>query len=141
LNLYVQNTGRLYNDHGALLGVGYAGGDQGKCPESVNNPLMQNVPFCGPLPCGFYKIGEPFKHMICGEYFLPLYPNPANDMLGRGGFGIHGDRIAEAGKKKASDGCIVMSRDVREAIWDGGDHELQVVSTLPFVAPDVNGEI
>jgi hypothetical protein len=38
-------------------------------------------------------------------------------MFGRYGFAIHGDEIANVGKRLASQGCIVMGNVERVAIW------------------------
>lgn len=139
MNLFVQNSGKFYNRTGDLLGIGYAGGDKGNALDGVNNPTLEDIPDVGPLPCGFYTVGRPYNHPKCGEYFLPLSPSAANNMFGRGGFGIHGDLVSAPGQHKASDGCIIMSKDVRRAVWESGDHDLQVVSGL--IAPDLDGEI
>ena len=140
MNTYSQLTGRVYDTNGVLLGVGYAGGDKGNVPEGVNNPEMQDVPNVGPLPCGFYVMGTPYDHPVCGPFFIPLTPNPANRMFGRGGFGMHGDLIDAPGQHKASDGCIIMARDVRETLAAGIDHDLHVISGI-IIPVDVDGEV
>jgi lipoprotein-anchoring transpeptidase ErfK/SrfK len=58
-----------------------------------------------------------------------LTPNPANEMFGRFGFGIHADEVANPGKRLASTGCIVMSN--RVAIWTAAqadDRQLRVTA-------------
>jgi len=140
MNIYSQLTGRIYGTYDTLLGVGYAGGDKGNDPEGVNNPAMQGVPNSGPLPCGFYVMGAPYDHPTCGEFFIPLTPNPTNRMFGRGGFGIHGDLIDAPGQHKASDGCIILSRDVREILAASIDHDLKVISGLDSPV-DVDGQL
>lgn len=37
---------------------------------------------------------------------------------------IHGDSIARPGT--ASEGCVILDRSMREQIWSGGDHTLEV---------------
>jgi hypothetical protein len=138
---YEQSTGRLYDAHGARLGIGYAGGDRGNVPQGVNNPAMQNIPNVGPLPCGIYTIEAPIDHPECGKYFLRLIPSAANQMFGRGGFGMHGDLVSAPGKQEASDGCPIQELATRIAVWTGGDHTLEVVATLPAPVSDVDGEI
>jgi hypothetical protein len=59
---------------------------------------------------------------------LRLEPEPDTDTFGRAGFLMHGDSGAHPGE--ASEGCIIMPRNVREAVWTGGDHELEVVSGI-----------
>jgi hypothetical protein len=44
---------------------------------------------------------------------------------GRDGFMIHGDSIANPGT--ASEGCIVLRRNERQAIWESNDHVIEVV--------------
>lgn len=140
MNTYEQASGRWYDDNWNLLGVGYAGGDQGHVPEGVNNPDMQEIAETGPLPRGFYTIGKPYDHPKCGMFYMPLTPNLANIMYGRGGFGVHGDLVTAIGRREASDGCIILARDVREAIWNAGDPDLQVVSGM-LTVPDLDSEI
>jgi hypothetical protein len=140
VNRFAQDTGRWYNDAGSLLGVGYSGGNKGNDPEGVNNPALQNLACVGPLPCGFYKIGQPYDHATCGPYFMPLTPAPGNTMYGRGGFGVHGDDVRFPGQKKASDGCIILALGVRQEI--GGNlavnDDLEVVASMDPISQNVS---
>lgn len=120
---YAQLTGRLRDLNLLLVGVGYSGKGPGK-----NNPAMQEVQFVGPIPCGFYTIGAPFESEKHGPYCLPLTPDKDNTMFGRSAFLIHGDAKFHLGE--ASEGCIIQARDVRERVWNSGDHRLQVVSGI-----------
>lgn len=134
MHVYEIISGRWRNDLGVLLGYAYSGGDCGQAPEAVNNPMMQSVPFVGPIPEGRYTIGEPVDTVTHGPYFMPLIPDPTNEMYGRSSLGIHGDSIVHPGKKMASEGCIVgLPRMVREAIWKSGDHDLTVVAQFNAV--------
>lgn len=117
---YRQTTGEFFRADGARIGVGYAGKGDGK-----NNPLMQGAHNVGPLPRARYRIESPIDTKKHGPYVLWL-THLSGDMLGRDGFGIHADSIAHPGN--ASEGCIVTSGGTRKAIWDGGDHELSVVT-------------
>lgn len=126
--LYQQNSGRLYNSAGDFVAAGYAGGDCGLHPEGRNNPEMQDQRDIGPLPCGMYTFGEPIEHLKLGPYALPLIPDPDNVMFGRTDFFMHGDNIERPGR--ASDGCLVMPRNVRQYCWTSPDHRLQVVSGI-----------
>lgn len=120
--IYQQLTGRmLYNDE--VVGIGYSGHADG-----VNNPAMQSLPFVGPLPCGIYTMGPIVDHPDLGPATIILVPDPSNEMFDRDEFRIHGDSVAHAGLRMASDGCIILPRDVRETIWNSGDRMLQVVS-------------
>lgn len=118
--VYVQSTGELIRD-GDVVAQGYSGHGDGK-----NNPAMQNVRQVGPIPCGFYDIGDPVDTISHGPFVLPLEPNPENEMFGRSGFRIHGDSKEHPGE--ASIGCIIMPRPVRERVHQSGDTVLKVVS-------------
>ena len=90
------------------LGTAYAG--NGAC---VNDASMTWVKEHGPLPVGRYFIGAPQDRPgSVGVFALPLEPDPANDMMGRGSFWIHGDNPAM--DHSASDGCVVAARAIRE---------------------------
>jgi len=117
---YMQATGQLSHD-GEAIDTGYAGVGAG-----LNAPGQEGVPFIGPLPRGGYTIGQPVLnggHM--GPFVLPLTPSPANNMFGRSGFFIHGDKIAGP-PHTASNGCIILSRQTRTLIAQSGDNLLVV---------------
>ena len=117
---YHQSTGQLF--HGSnLVGAGYSGHP----PSGKNNPDMQDVPNVGPIPRGGYTIGAPHNTETHGPFVMSLTPNAENEMHGRTGFLIHGDSIAHPGF--ASEGCIIMSAEIRHNIWDSGDRRLIVV--------------
>lgn len=122
---YSQSSGRLaHNVNGGetLLGRGWAGNGKGK-----NNPEMQAEKGIGPLPRGWYSVGEPFKHPSCGPYSMRLTPDPETEMFGRDGFLIHGPAMDANKFGNESKGCIVMARNVREAIHAIGVTRMQVV--------------
>lgn len=121
--IYEQKTGRFCRDNGKLLGVGYSGHGEGK-----NNPTLQHVHNVGPIPCGDYTIGPPRNSKKRGPYVLPLMPDPTNEMFERSAFLIHGDSIKTPGT--ASEGCIILSRKVREAIWASEDKRLKVIEEV-----------
>jgi hypothetical protein len=116
---YRQSTGELRNARGDVMGHGYAGFGHGK-----NDPADEAVGGVGPIPDGFWLIGEPFDTGTHGPYVLRLVPLEA-DTHGRSGFLIHGDSKSHPGE--ASHGCIILARDVRELVWTSGDHRLHVV--------------
>ncbi len=116
---YSQSTGELKHN-GLRIAIGYAGKDKGK-----NNPSMESIPFVGPIPKGLYTIGGPRNTPNRGPYVLDLIPKGHN-ALGRSEFLIHGDSIKNPGK--ASEGCIVMPRLIREKIAKSGDKLLKVVN-------------
>jgi len=105
------------------MGVGYSG-----APEGRNNPAMQDVPFIGPIPEGWYTIKPPTNSTHCGFEAMPLIPDPSNEMYGRDDFYMHGDSVTHPGD--GSDGCIVQERPVRDQVAGAvsiGDDRLQVV--------------
>jgi Protein of unknown function (DUF2778) len=120
---YEQATGRLYSDNGTLVGTGYSGAGEFK-----NRPDAQSLRDEGPIPCGRYTIGHPYDSMDHGPYVLPLMPHIGNQMFGRSNFLMHGDSIPNPGK--ASKGCVVMARAIRELVGEDEDNVLIVVSGL-----------
>lgn len=120
---YVQSSGHLIAPNGELLAVGYSGHGEG-----LNNPAMQNVKNVGPIPVGYYSMGHPFDAPDTGEYSIPLIPHDGNEMFGRDGFRMHGDKIGHVGEFLASDGCIIQSLGTRVGCWESGDHVVHVVA-------------
>jgi hypothetical protein len=117
---YEQATGRLLRPGGELLEVGYSGFADGK-----NNPLLETEANVGPVPRGLWYFGFPFSSKDHGPFCLRLFPDPATNTHGRSGFLVHGDSKQRPGS--ASRGCVVVSRDAREEMWDSDDHRLLVV--------------
>ena len=118
---YQQSTGNLTAPDGSLAGVGYSGNG-----ADLDNPSGQGDIGHGPIPQGSWTIGEFSNHPKLGPVSSPVSPAPGNDMDSRdGGFFIHGDNAAE--NHTASDGCIILSRPLREQIAASGDTELLVV--------------
>ena len=120
--IYQQATGRLLHNE-KLLAVGYSGFREGK-----NNPGMQGVVRVGPIPVGWYAIGETVDSPSKGPVVIRLYPHKTTRIFGRSGFLIHGDSLGNPGE--ASHGCIIVPRDVRKYITASSDRQLQVVSGL-----------
>jgi len=117
---YKQSTGELDRD-GAAVGAGYSGHGDG-----LNNPAMQDVHDVGPIPQGGWTIGPPVDppdHL--GPLALPL-THVSGDEFGRSAFFIHGDNAQL--NHSASDGCIILVRELRQQIVDSGDDDLQVVA-------------
>jgi hypothetical protein len=117
--IYFRGTGELVRN-GVVAGAGYAG-----CGEGLNNPAMSNVPDVGPLPAGDYTIGKFGAHPDVGLFAAPLQVDARNEMFGRDGFFLHGDN--EEMNHTASEGCIVMAREIREAVAASGDTLLRVL--------------
>lgn len=118
--VYEQASGRLEKDC-VLVSYGYSGHDEGR-----NNPDMEEVVGVGPIPRGKYNISAPMDTQSHGPYVLGLLPQDPAAMFGRSGFLIHGDSKEHPGE--ASKGCIILPRQIREQIWESGDHELEVVA-------------
>lgn len=116
-------TGKFYSPTGEVVSTGYAGGNCGKNPEGRNNPAMCSVKNIGPLPEGLYAMGEPVEHSHLGPFAIPLTPDPANEMFGRGDFFLHGDTTPSG---NASEGCIIMPRTTRNAAHSSPDQKIQV---------------
>lgn len=123
---YKQSTGSLINASGEVVGTGYSGRGAG-----LNNPEAQAIVNVGPIPRGAWLMtsytAEGDAH---GLGVIRLEPKPGNDMAGReGGFLIHGDLIGKVGLFLASEGCIIygLAAD-REALWNSGDHALEVIA-------------
>lgn len=127
---YEVATGRMVDPAKEVVGIGYSGGGCGTQPSAANNPAAQQIKLVGPIPIGMYIIGPPIDTVTHGPYVLGLRPYLTNEMFGRSGFLIHGDSVINPGKMAASDGCIILSRDVRELIGESTDHDLQVVSGI-----------
>ena len=123
---FIQETGELLDPEGYYTAHGYSGGNGGKSPEGVNNPEMQNVKNVGPIPRGFYTFGEVVLKSHLGPYAIPLIPDKDNEMFGRSSFYVHGDRVTPP--NSASDGCIIMPRDIRIKMYESKDHILEVVA-------------
>jgi len=105
------------------MAQGYSGKGNGK-----NNPAMESVVRVGPIPCGAWKMTALTEGMTPhGPYVIHLEPCAGNTMAGRqGGFLIHGDKRTDPGN--ASEGCIIMPRAIREAVWASGDRALTVTT-------------
>jgi RHS repeat-associated protein len=122
---YSQSTGDLtYVDNNTAgrtyVATGYSGHGDG-----VNNPDMQDVQNVGPIPEGTWTIGGQYNHSRLGNHVMNLTPATGTDTYGRSLFRIHGDNAR--GDQSASEGCIILSRDIRDRIADSGDNELRVV--------------
>ena len=123
--IYEQITGNLNRPDGSFAHTGYAGGNEGKNPEGINNHDLQNVRKVGPIPVGFYTFGEVVLKSHLGPFAIPLIPDKDNEMFGRSGFYCHGDRSDKI--KSASEGCIIMPRAIRDEMYASSDKILKVI--------------
>lgn len=117
--VYSQREGNLFLNE-SFVGQGYSGKG-----DSKNQPQDQGLTDQGPIPVGMYTIGFPVDTAMHGPFAMPLAPSHLNNMLGRFGFLIHGDSLEHPGE--ASCGCVILSRDVRNKIWESNDLTFVVV--------------
>ena len=117
---YRQSTGELSKD-GVILARGYSGAG-----DSKNRPECQGEVCRGPIPAGDWIIAAVFDSATKGPWCLRLVPAPTTQVFGRAGFLVHGDSKSFPGT--ASEGCIILPRWAREAIWASSDHALEVVT-------------
>ena len=117
---YEQAGGTMIYPDGHTLARGYSGHGAG-----LNNPDMEAVANVGPIPAGTWRIDPvPLPEGHLGPVALALTPD-GFDPHGRSLFRIHGDNAAM--DRTASDGCIILSRPVRQAIAASGVTRLCVV--------------
>lgn len=120
---YKQSTGELFRTGSPVttpVAVGHAGVGTGK-----NNPDLQCVQDIGPIPRGDWTISA-LTDTPSLKGALPLTPKTGTDVCGRKDFFIHGDSVAQPGW--ASQGCIILPKEVRELIAASGDLHLRVVA-------------
>jgi hypothetical protein len=92
----------------------------------LDNPDMEAVSNVGPIPAGLWLVGDPMDppdHL--GPLAMPLTPAPGTDPKGRVDLFIHGNNAAM--NHSASDGCVILPRNVRAAVAGGADRELIVI--------------
>jgi len=104
--------------NGASIGTGYSGTGLGR-----NNPAYEAVKNTGPIPKGTYSIGAAYTDATKGPVVMRLTPSGGQDMHGRDAFLIHGDNA----RNDASEGCIILSRAIRDQISASSDRTLSVV--------------
>ncbi|WP_160172464.1 tlde1 domain-containing protein [Caballeronia sordidicola] len=125
--LYEQKSGHLFWSGTPVvtpIATGYSGAGTPK-----NNPDMQCVSELGPIPQGYYDIGDPVTiaagaHEI--PYAVPLTPAKGTDTCKRTGFYFHGE--SRTSPQWASAGCIIVGLDIRKKIVQSGDRVLHVVA-------------
>lgn len=117
---YSQKSGWMKRPDGVVIGTGYSGAQ-----PYVNRPLAEGRENEGPIPTGNYKMLTAYDHDNLGPCSIPLEPAPDNEMHGRDDFFIHGDTASM--DQTASQGCIIMTRAVRDEINTSDVKELVVV--------------
>ena len=127
--VYHQTTGIL-TFHGRVVSRGgYSGWGRYK-----NDPTAESIPYAGPIPRGWYRIGKPYDdptlhdsvtkketHHGLGPHVMELLPDGHN-ARGRTLFRIHGDNRTGT----ASNGCIILPPDIRQRISQSGLDRLLV---------------
>lgn len=116
--VYQQSTGKLTLDSDQI-GIGYSGHGDG-----LNNPKLEDKRDVGPIPRGMWSIGEAFEHEKCGPLCMRLEPID-HKAHGRNGFLIHGDN--KKNDMSASNGCIILNREIREKISNSKIKKLRVI--------------
>lgn len=104
---YKQTIGGLFqlvDGAWVFIGTGYSGNGAG-----LNAHAHENEANVGPVPCGLWSLGHPYKDDHRGENCFRLV---AQTYFGtRNGFLIHGDN--EKLDHSASDGCIILGPAIR----------------------------
>ena len=118
-----QSAGELRRN-GEVIAKGYSGKGRGR-----NNPALESVRATGPIPRGKWKIVEKYDSASVGPYALKVFAvdgklDDTHARTGRGAFRIHGDNRTDT----ASEGCIILPRNIRQMIWESGDRDLEVVA-------------
>jgi hypothetical protein len=128
--VYSQSDGRLMDMEDRLVGQGYSG-----APGHVNKPEFQDKVDKGVIPEGSYTVGEVIVNRTdargMGPDVIKLEPDPATAerirAMGRdpNTFYVHGDNGQRNGT--ASQGCIIMDKDVRKALKELQGAKIRVV--------------
>ena len=119
--VYFQKSGELHSSTSVSsepFAVGYSG-----AAEHKDNPESQCVQDLGPIPRGWYSLGN-IEDIAGLPKSIRLEPDSENEMCGRSGFLIHGDHVERPGW--ASAGCIVVELSKRIAIAESGMTRLEV---------------
>jgi hypothetical protein len=115
---YNQTTGSLRDPQGQVVAEdGYSGAGQAR-----NNSTMEQMSNVGPIPRGRYRIGNARHSVHTGAVSMDLRPQTGTNTFGRSAFLIHGDNISHT----ASNGCIILRRNIREQINSSTDREIVV---------------
>lgn len=116
--VYKQSTGELLLGD-KVVGKGYSGNGEG-----LNHPDKESVRDVGPIPAGNWSVSDSFTHKTKGPVVMRLTPD-GHSAQGRDGFLIHGDNSKM--DQSASNGCIVLTKSLRQKIADSGIKKLVVV--------------
>jgi RHS repeat-associated protein len=101
------------------VGQGYSGAGAGQ-----DNPYAEEIQSVGPPPRGEYSVA-PGRKSHLGTPTLDMTPAPGTQMYGRDLFRLHSD--TQKCVRCASQGCIILPRNIREMIDNSPDRILVVV--------------
>lgn len=117
--IYSQSSGRLWDYRGQHVASGYSGFEEGK-----NNPKLEALKNVGPIPRGMWVITGLYNSDSVGPFALKLEPCGHNALM-RDYFRMHGQSKSNWGR--ASKGCMIFPRSIRERVWNSGDKLLLVI--------------
>ena len=118
--LVTRPSGSIYTP----IGNGYSGRAEGK-----NNPRWEKAAGKGPIPEGFWVVGQAYTSRRVGPIAIPLRPSVSTLTYGRSAFLIHGDSKLHPGQ--ASSGCIILPAQTRARIARHVDALLHVSYERP----------
>jgi hypothetical protein len=121
-----QTTGQISHIDdatGVATPVGYGFSGQG---FGYNNPSMEYAENVGPIPSGFYSFGFGRKWHGMTDV-MPITPVLAFQFGRPGGYLFHGANRDPAKAATSSQGCIILSKQLRESINRSSDRCLRVV--------------
>lgn len=115
---YEIKTGKLVAPN--IVGTGYSGHG-----DALNDETKTNEKGKGPIPKGLWHLTTwEEHHPHLGDIVIHLMPDSTTETFGRSAFFIHGDN--QQMNYTASDGCIILSKDLREKLKDSGETKLLV---------------
>ena len=118
--LYSQSLGYLWApDRKLIYRKAYSGHGAG-----LNNPKLEAVSYCGPLPRGDWVIGDVYNSSKVGPHAIVLTPL-GHTAHKRKHFRIHGD--SRKMNKSASHGCLILPRHVRGLVSGSATKILRVI--------------
>ena len=104
-----------------IVGYGYSGNG-----TFLNDPTKTDIPDHGPIPQGLWHLGGwEEQHGKLGGIVIHLAPDVTTNTFGRSAFFIHGDNFKV--NHTASDGCIILSKELRKELRDSGETQLTVI--------------
>jgi hypothetical protein len=93
--------------------------------DAINDSSKEAMPAHGPIPRGRWLMDGVYNSAKVGPFAIILDPAPGTNAFGRSGFRVHGDNAK--GDQSASEGCVIVPRNIRDDMWQLKDHVLDVV--------------